>query len=718
MKTLRTKYFGRVCTAHRKVFGVQCTAYQLCVCAFSLCIFSAFSASAAVNNTFTSPDTYFKIQVVDRQTGRGVPLVALRTVNNIRYYTDSNGIVAFHEPGLMGMEVFFHVENHGYEFPKDGFGMRGKRLKTTPSKSAVIEIDRINIAERLYRVTGQGIYRDSILTDTDVPLRNPALNGKVMGQDSVFACIYHGRLFWMWGDTGRPSYPLGNFAMSGAVSDLPGRGGLDPSMGVDLEYYVGEDGFSRKMCPLEEHGLVWLDGLMTVQDPNGNERMVAKFARLKGLGEVLERGLVVFNDEAEIFEPILRPGLELLPYRNTGHAFPVEVNGQPYYYFTAPSPMGARLRVRAQWADVIDPNRYEVLTAVSKASRLHEGRRPSARAGKMPATLKGETLSPQQRPSASSEQALTTSPQTVRPLSSDSRWISFGDLIFSLNSTKGAVIEDLEEEAEGTRVYDIESGETVRPHNGSVYYNTYRQKWIGIFVQQFGNPSNLGEVWYAEADTPVGSWAYARKILTHDKYSFYNPKQHPFFDQEGGRIIYFEGTYSHTFSGSAEAATPRYDYNQIMYRLNLADPRLALPAAVYEVRGKEGRHKYLLCDGVEAAGKWGSVESVAFYAIEPGRQSDDLVPIYPDNAGLSAERPGESARPLFYAAPNDESTDDNEALVPLYEYHNADTGQRRYSTKPARQQEGRTRTTRPLCCVWKAPPGPLLLDSKAKPAAD
>lgn len=47
---------------------------------------------------------YFKIQVVDRQSGRGVPLVELRTVNNIRCFTDSNGIVAFYEPGLMDRE--------------------------------------------------------------------------------------------------------------------------------------------------------------------------------------------------------------------------------------------------------------------------------------------------------------------------------------------------------------------------------------------------------------------------------------------------------------------------------------------------------------------------------------------------------------------------------------------------------------------------------------
>jgi hypothetical protein len=48
------------------------------------------------------------------------------------------------------------------------------------------------------------------------------------------------------------------------------------------------------------------------------------------------------------------------------------------------------------------------------------------------------------------------------------------------------------------------------------------------------------------------------------------------FDKEGGRAIYFEGTYASTFSGNTHP-TPRYDYNQIMYKLDLADPRLGLP---------------------------------------------------------------------------------------------------------------------------------------------
>jgi len=613
------------------------------------------------------PEKYFKIQVVDRQTGRGVPLVELRTTNNTRYYTDSNGIVAYYEPGLMDREVFFFVESHGYEFPKDGFGMNGTRLKTTPGTGTVIKIDRLNIAERLYRVTGQGIYRDSILTGTPVPLKNPVLNGQVMGQDSVYTCIYHGRLFWMWGDTGRPSYPLGHFAMSGAVSDLPARGGLDPSVGVDLEYYVSADGFSRPVCPLKEKGMVWLDGLLTVRDKQGSERMVAKHARMKDLGQALERGLVVFNDSTGSFEPIVRSGPDFLPYHNSGHALAVDVEGDQYYYFATQFPLSVRMRVKAEWDHVLDPNRYEVLT----------------------------------------------SPKPTEPC----RWVLAGELIGNDTSKMPSLIEALKQDKKDTHLYDVTSGKKVTPHGGSVYFNNYRKRWIAIFVQQFGDSSLLGEVWYAEADTPVGPWAYAGKIATHNKYSFYNPKQHPFFDKEGGRVIFFEGTYTFTFSGSLENATPRYDYNQIMYSLNLDDPRLAMPVAVYQM---QGQNDYLLRDGVEKANKWDSIESIPFYAVEPKRAHGDLVPIYADKGRaikLTVKSSNPSSEPLFYALPSSGSESENSCIVALYEYRNAKTERRIYSTKPALQGKGWTRTENLLCRVWKAPLVPLFLDSKAKPAA-
>jgi len=77
-----------------------------------------------------NPTKYFTIEVIDDQSGRGVPLVELKTVNNIRYYTDSKGIIAFHEPGLMNRKVFFHVQSHGYQVDTDSFGYHGTTLLT------------------------------------------------------------------------------------------------------------------------------------------------------------------------------------------------------------------------------------------------------------------------------------------------------------------------------------------------------------------------------------------------------------------------------------------------------------------------------------------------------------------------------------------------------------------------------------------------------------
>ncbi|MBN2137581.1 MAG: hypothetical protein JW720_07235 [Sedimentisphaerales bacterium] len=607
---------------------------------------------------------YFVIQVVDSQSGRGVPLVELRTVNNIRYITDSAGLAAFYEPGLMDREVFFFVSSHGYGYPKDGFDMSGVRLKTTPGSSAVVKINRVNVAERLYRVTGGGIYRDSILAGRSVPLKEPVLNGQVVGQDSVFTCIYKDRLFWMWGDTARPSYPLGNFEMSGAFSQLPGKGGLEPSVGVDLEYLVGEDGFSRPVSPMEEPGLVWLDGLMTLEDNQGRERMVARYARLKGLSEVLDRGLVVFNDDTMSFEPVVKGGLDFMPFSNTGHAFAVDVGGEAYYYFTTPSPVAVRLRVRADWDSVLDANSYEVLTG-----RV---------AGRM-------------------------------------RWIRFGDILAESSSSKKQEIRSLEAEGKGSGVYDVESGQKILSHNGTVYYNDYRKRWVAIFVQHFGGPSMLGEVWYCEADMPSGPWGYGRRVVTHDKYSFYNPKHHPEFDRAGGREIFFEGTYSFTFSGTAGEATPRYDYNQMMYRLDLGDKRLTLPRPVYQVKSGDGGAEYMMGGAVDDADKWGRVDSIAFYAVEPGRAGEKMAGIYRGSDGrLTREAPVDSSEALFFAAGDGEEK--NPRIVPLYEYGSS-SGDYLYSTDGGLSSRGFKRSAEALCMVWKADMEHILPDWKAKPVA-
>jgi hypothetical protein len=125
-------------------------------------------------------------------------------------------------------------------------------------------------------------------------------------------------------------------------------------------------------------------------------------------------------------------------------------------------------------------------------------------------------------------------------------------------------------------VRDLESGRLLDFRSGSVSWNPYRKKWIMIAEESRGGAFS-GETWYAEAPLAVGPWRTARKVVSHNRQSFYNPVHHPFFDQDGGRLIYFEGTYADTTPGAPEA-TPRYDGNVLMYRLDLSDERLHEPA--------------------------------------------------------------------------------------------------------------------------------------------
>ncbi len=114
----------------------------------------------------------------------------------------------------------------------------------------------------------------------------------------------------------------------------------------------------------------------------------------------------------------------------------------------------------------------------------------------------------------------------------------------------------------------------VRPHSGSIAWNPWRKRWVTVFMEKYGKPSAFGEVWYAEGDSPAGPWGPAVKVLSHQHYTFYNPELHPEFTPPGSPVLFFEGTYSITFS-DGHCPTPRYDYNQMLYRLDLDAPALA-----------------------------------------------------------------------------------------------------------------------------------------------
>jgi hypothetical protein len=337
------------------------------------------------------------------------------------------------------------------------------------------KIRRINLAERLYRLTGAGIYRDTLLAGLRAPLAQPMLNGKVLGQDTAVALPYDNKLFWCWGDT---TYPAGfNFAVSCATSEMPGRGGLPPSAGINFNYFLDPEGAARRMLPLDRRGLVWIEGMFTVNDATGRPRLIATYTRQNGLKPPDERGVAVFDDAAGIFR-VLTDRLPKERYHKSSHPRRIVVDGKAWWY------LYPHERVPDEWNAIQNPAAYETLKFDHNRFRL----------------------------------------------------------------------------------LDADTGKETGARPSSFAWNDYRRKWILL-------SENTGSVYYSESSDVTGPWDRAKKIVSHNAYNFYNVVHHPFFDEEGGKVIYFEGTYTASFSAAKEK-TPRYDYNQVMYRLRLDQPGL------------------------------------------------------------------------------------------------------------------------------------------------
>jgi hypothetical protein len=596
------------------------------------------------------PDACFAIEFIDQATGRGVPLVRL-SLEEQQWWTDSNGIIAFCDPDQIGERVVFDLFSHGYRL-RTG---KSLSLNTSPGGSEVVDLERINVAERLYRVTGQGIYRDSVLLGRAVPVEQPVLNGRVMGQDSVQSEIYREKIFWIWGDTTGPHYPLGNFHASSARSSLPELGGLPPSAGVDLTYFVDANGFCKKMAPPESlptSNLTWLWSLMAVPNAEGIQKLLATYAIIQSEFTAIELGIVRYDDQSETFEKIMTyPTTDAIS--PTGHPTRIAHEDREYFYFQPP------LRIPADVDSILEPSTYQTYTAFATGSTTEFVRDPE------------------------------------------------GNLSYDFKEQTGYVTQDALEAAgigadqslDG-HMREPETGRSIIDHSHhSKNWNDYRGRFSKIVQEVYGQSSFLGEIWYVEGDTPMGPWVYSRKIVTHDDYTFYNPRQHPFFDQQGGRLLYFEGTYSYSFSGGSRGRTPRYDYNQIMYRLDLDDPRVNLPVAVYDL-------------GTELPGDFATKQDLGsnasklrpvFFAHE--RKKDELIGVGWSGPRCSKRRlvvnPPDPLPSVFYALPPDaESAPPN--TQPLYEYIGQE-GQYSYNVEPSADLEGFERQPEPLALVWSSP---------------
>ena len=482
------------------------------------------------------PPAWAEIRVTDAATGRGVPLAELETVNGLRFVTDNAGRVAFGEPELLGREVFFSVRSHGYEVKKDGFGFAGVRVTPRPGRAAEIKLTRRNVAERVCRLTGEGLHRDTVLLGHERPRPDSPHPGKVAGQDSVQAAVYRNKVYWFWGDTLRIDYPLGLFRMAGATTPVPDPAdpASDPAGGIAFDYWVDpKSGFARAMMPLPERpeGVVWVFAVFTVPDDAGAARLVGHYSRRKGLEGEYEQGIAVFDDAKAVFEPAKQLPLAETWRRPGGHPVVVTEGGTKWLLFGSPTP---NVRVPATLKDVLDPAKYEAYTC-AKAPAAGGAAGPDVRADGTPAWRWQKDLPPVDS-------------------KTEHGWVKAGKL-----------------KPEHARFCPADASapaERIVLHSGSVRWNEYRGRWVLVAGQIGGKPSHLGEVWYAEAKHPTGPFGRAVRVATHDRMTFYNVCHHAFLDRAGGRTIHFEGTYTNDFSGNPDK-TPRYNYNQVLYRLDL-----------------------------------------------------------------------------------------------------------------------------------------------------
>jgi len=428
-----------------------------------------------------------RIEVVEKSTGWPVPLIELRTTHNVRLVTDNAGLIAFDLPELMGVETWFDVMGHGYEVPKDGFGMRGVRLKPMPSETIRVEVSRTIIAKRLGRLTGAGVFAES----QKLGLESAWKESGELGCDSVQNAVHLGKLFWIWGDTTMANYPLGVFNATSATTPIQPLTSFAPPVRLPFTYFRDAKGKPRGVAAISGDGPTWISAYVSLPDKSGTPHLVGSYMKVKPPLEAYEWGLCVWNEKTEALERLKvlwkksesNPKAPPLP---DGHpAFWKDADGKEWVLFGNPLPT---LRCPATFEAWQDASTWQVL-----------------------------------------------SPQT------------------NLVSTT--------------------DGKAVKPHSGSIAWNPWRQRWVTIFMEAFGKPSTFGELWYAEADAPTGPWGPTIKVLSHDNYTFYNPRIHPEFTATNSPILIFEGTFTQQFANKPQPI-PRYDYSQILYQLDLDDSKL------------------------------------------------------------------------------------------------------------------------------------------------
>jgi hypothetical protein len=239
-----------------------------------------------------------RIEVVEKGSGWPVPLVELRTTHHVRLVTDNAGVIAFDLPELMGRETWFDVIGHGYEVSQDGFGYRGVRLIPKPAATLRVEVTRTILAKRLGRLTGGGLFAESQKLGREREWRESG----ILGCDSVQNAVHRGKLFWAWGDTTMPHYPLGLFDMSSATTSVRPLTSFEPPLRLSFDYFTDPQGTPRSVAKMPGSGPTWVSAYVSLPDKTGTPRLVGTYVKIKPPMEAYECGLCVWNESTVNFE--------------------------------------------------------------------------------------------------------------------------------------------------------------------------------------------------------------------------------------------------------------------------------------------------------------------------------------------------------------------------------------------------------------------------------
>jgi hypothetical protein len=458
-------------------------------------------------------------QFVDSADGRPIPLVTATATDNTVVVSDNAGYIHIPVSLSQGTSYYLNLVSPGYDVPSDGFGYNGIQLKVG-TKVKQISLHRTNIAQRSGRVTGIGKYIHAQTLGVIGGFKETPLTG----MDSVQTADINGKRYVFFGDTNWTGYPLGNFrTTTGAVR----RQSRLPNCPYLIEYHVDVTGKARQSVAVSDsmQGVSWISGVITIGDS-----IIGYANHRKSLDQQLAHGFVRWNSSRKMFDDF-----QAIPENSwkhlDGHPILFRENMTEFVLFGHAIP---NFRVPADLSKIRSGQSFETFTCL-----LANGDIDTDTAG-----------------------------------TPNWRWRLDGTPIDAEGEIAYLKSGKLKRQHCRHLLSEFATKRTVIPHRGSVHWNAYLGRWLLVFTAINEPDSVLGEVFITAGSSPIGPWSECIRVATHPKYSFYNPLHHEWLDQQGGKLITIEGTYTTMFSGNT-VPTPQYEYNQLTYTVDLGDARLA-----------------------------------------------------------------------------------------------------------------------------------------------